>query len=172
MYKQLFAIQALRHLQNGIEQGLRRQVPEDVHQDVMDRIRPWAQDDWDSVVRRFRTMRVRLQSVYIPSNNHPTTPLLALAVEQLDPEEAPIEGKPGSETPLHISIAFFNPERKPHFDRVFKRYQLPRIVTLHGQIQGSIFALRPPDPILGDRDLMALKRSDPWYGHRDLHISL
>ena len=90
MYKQLFAIQALRHRQNGIEQGLRGQVPEDVHHDIMDRIRPWAQEDWDSVVRSFRTMRVRLRSVYLPSNRHPEAPLLALAVEQLDPEEAPV----------------------------------------------------------------------------------
>ena len=172
MYKQLFAIQALRHLQNGMEQGLRGQVPQDVHTDVMDRIRPWAQDDWDSVVRRFRTMRVRLRSVYLPSNNHALQPLLALAVEQLDPEQAPIYGKPGSETPLHISVAFFDAGRKREFREVFERYQKPREVVLHGMIQGSTFELRPPDPILADPQVVALKAGDPYYGHRPLHISL
>ena len=172
MYKQLFAIQALRHRQNGIEQGLRGQVPEDVHHDVMERIRPWAQDDWDSVVRSFRTMRVRLRSIYLPSNRYPMAPLLALAVEQLDPEEAPIYGRPGSETPLHISVAFYNAGRKREFDEVFERYQKPREVVLHGRIQGSTFELRPPDPIAADPEVAALKQGDAYYGHRPLHISL
>ena len=166
MYKQLFAIQALRHRQNGIEQGLRGQVVEDRHIDIMDRIRPWAQEDWDSVVR------VRLRSVYLPSNRHPEAPLLALAVEQLDPEEAPVFGKPQSETPLHISVAFYNAERKREFDEVFERYQKPQEVVLHGRIQGSTFELRPPDPIAADPEVAALKRGDAYYGNRPLHISL
>ena len=145
---------------------------EDEHREVMERLKPWASDDWDAVVQNFRTMRVRLHAEYLPSNRHPTSPLLALVVEQLDEHLAPIWGKPGSVTPLHISIAFYDRRRKREFDRVYKRYARPREVVLHGWIQGSTFALHPPDPIAGDADVQNLARSDPWYGHKGLHISL
>jgi hypothetical protein len=170
MHKRI--LQDLRdsHLTGVIAQGRARAVPRGIFTDVMDRLAP-ASDDWESVRNNFTRLRCRVRARYSGSNESPDTPLLMLEVDPL--QELPTTKPPDSATPWHISVAFYNPQRKQSFKAIERRYTQWREYTLIGWIQGASFYLDPQRcPVGSDPDLQALIRSDPWYGHKPIHISL
>ena len=91
---------------------------------------------------------------------------------EVDPlQELPTTKPPDSATPWHISVAFYNPQRKQSFKAIERRYTQWREYTLIGWIQGASFYLDPQRcPVGSDPDLQALIRSDPWYGHKPIYL--
>ncbi len=154
-----------------MERGRKGLVSKGIDTDIMKRIHRWANADWDSVMYNFDRMRVRIHAEYLGSNAWPTTPLFVISVVPLDPHLMPVWGKPNSETPLHISIGFYDPEQKRRFDAVHRRYLKPREVELLGYIEGSTFRLNG-GPIANDDDIQLLHANDKSYGHKPLHVSM
>ena len=171
MHRQLAPILMQRQRANMMERGRKGLVSEGIDKCIMTRLRPGADADWNSVKRNFTKMRVRMHAEYLGSNEYSTTPLFVIRVVPLDPHLMPVWGKPNSETPLHISIGFYDPEQKRRFDAVHRRYLKPREVELLGYIEGSTFRLNG-GPIANDDDIQLLHANDKWYGHIPLHVSM
>ena len=171
MYRQLAPILMQRHRANMIERGSKGLVPEGINKCIMTRVHPWANADWDNVKQNFVRMRVRMQAEYLPSNRYYATPLFVISIVPLDPHLMPVWGKPNSETPLHVSIAFYDPAQKRTFDAIHNRYLKPREVELLGYIEGSTFRLEG-GPIADDLDIQHLHANDYEYGHKALHVSM
>ena len=156
MHRQLAPILMQRQRANMMERGRKGLVSKGIDKCIMKRIHPWANADWNSVKYNFTRMRVRMHAEYLGSNAWHTTPLFVISVVPLDPHLMPVWGKPNSETPLHISIGFYDPEQKRRFDAVHRRYLKPREVELLGYIEGSTFRLNG-GPIADDNDIQLLQ---------------
>ena len=155
----------------AIRRGQAGAVEAEAYQDVMDRLRPNVNANWDRVVRQFRLLRCQVRARYMASNEYAERPLLVLEIRPL--QQMPTTRPPGNKTPWHVSIAFYDPDRRKAFMTATRAYTDWREVTLVGEIAGSTFQLDPRRcPVATDRRLAALHRADPWYGDRPLHISL
>lgn len=139
--------------------------------DVMERLSPASEADWWGVVGTFHTLRCKVRARYLGNNKWPDTPLLALEVQPQ--QQLPTRFPPESEVPWHITIAYYDPQRSREFRSVVDRYAEFQEYTLVGKIQGAMFELdKNRCPVGSDPELLALKRSDPYYHDRPLHISL
>ena len=154
-----------------IRQAYANAIPRGVDTDIMQRLSVAAEADWDAIRTQFTRLRCRIRARYSGNNAFPDNPLLVLEVVPL--EELPTTKPPNSETPWHISVAFYNPALAREFQVITDRYALPREFTLEGWIQGSTFVLDTREcPVGSDRQLQELVAQDPWYGHKAIHISL
>ncbi len=146
-------------------------IPDVNWTDVMDRLNPRARRHWDIVTQNFRHLRCRLRAEYSGSNAWPNNPLLVLAVYPLG--HLPVTRPGDPDIPWHISISFYDPERKPEFAAMEAKYGQSRIVTLEGWIEGSTFRLDTVNcPIGSDPLVRNVHAADPHYGHTPLHVSL
>ena len=114
-------------------------------------------------------MKAEVQGVYLGSNDYPEPPLFALKVTPLQ-RLATIQ-PPNSETPYHISVAFFDPAERRSFTALEQKYSEPREVTLKGRIRGMAFYLDATDPIASD-PLIQSVHGKGHYAHKPLHVSL
>ena len=168
--KQVFHILMQRQRENVIALGRHGRIPDVNWTDVMDRLTPRARNNWDIVRDNFRQLRCRIRAEYLGSNAHPNNPLLVLAVYPM--QILPVRGQGDPDIPWHISLSFYDPERKPEFTAVEQKYGQSRIVTLEGWIQGSTFQLDPMlCPIASDPVVRNLHAADPYYGDAPLHVS-
>ncbi len=149
----------------------RGMIPDVNWTDVMDRLTPRALNNWDVVSLNFRQIRCRIQAEYHGSNAWPDEPLLVLAVypHQLMPTRT--HGDPN--IPWHISLSFYDPNRRAQFKAIEEQWGKAREVTLRGWIAGSTFQLDPANcPVGSDPIVQAIHVADPHYGHIPLHVSL
>ena len=149
----------------------RGSIPDVNWTDVEDRLNPRAKTRWDTVVANFRQIRCRLRAEYSGSNEWPNNPLLVLAVYPM--QHLPITRPGDPDIPWHISISYYDPNRKPEFAAMEAKYGQSRIVTLEGWIAGSTFQLDTVNcPIGSDPLVRNVHAADPCCGHRPLHVSL
>ena len=136
---------------------------------IFQRLSPAAEADWDAVVRTFTTLHCKLRAFYSGTNNWPE-PLLSLEVKPL--QDMPTLFPDHSETPWHISIAFYEPQKSREFRKIVQKYAEWREFVLVGNIYGGMFELDPERcPVGSDEDILALKRQG-YYGDRPMHISM
>ena len=153
------------------QRGHQNAVAYGVNTDVWQRLSPAAEADWETIRTTFTRLRCRIRGRYLGSNTYPDTPLFVLEVVPLEP--LPTIKPPNSETPWHISVAFYNPQLARDFNVLIDRYAHFREYTLIGWIQGASFYLDTHAcPIGSDVQLQELVRQDPSYGHKPIHISL
>ena len=150
--------------------GRAGRIPSGTNTDVMDRLSPMSVD-WERVKTHFTSLKCKLRARYMGNNRWPDNPLLILEVRPL--QELPTIKPTDSQTPWHISVGFYAPDRAKAFQNIVEKYMDWEEYTLIGWIQGASFYLdKYTCPIGSDQDLQALIRADPDYGHKPIHISL
>ena len=164
MYRQIRLVQTHQALLNAQLAG--KQHEED-WVDVMKRLDPRSVQNWNKVQADFRSFRAEIKAEFLPSKQFPENPLFVLTVKPIGWFPTT---KPGNKS-YHVSICFYNPDRKRQIESVFARYARPRIVTLFGEIAGSTFQLNSMSPIANDQDIRDLHSSGD-YKDRNLHVSL
>lgn len=137
--------------------------------DIMQRLHPRANKQWDAVRNTFRAMTGQIKAQYLGEGPGNEGKLFAIVVRPST--RMPTLMPPSSDTPYHISIAFYDPAQRAIFERVARRYRTWRRVTLRGRIFGSTFQLDANSPVANDADVQLLHRSGR-YGNRELHVSL
>ena len=171
MHRQVIKSLMERQRENVTGLANRGGIPEENWTDVMDRLNPRSRRHWDNVRQNFRYLRCRLRAEYSGSNTRPNHPLLILAVYPMG--HLPTTRPRDPHVPWHISISFYDPERKQDFTAMEAKYGQSRIVTLEGWIEGSTFRLDTVNcPIGSDPLVRNVHAADPIYGHTPLHVSL
>ena len=120
---------------NAIHRG---PIAPGVDTDVMDRLSPASLADWDGVVRRFTRFRAKVRARYMNAA-YGADPLLVLEVQPLG--NFPTTKPPNTETPWHISVAFYDRRQRREFDALVGKYRKFEVKTLDGHIQGASFEL-------------------------------
>ena len=87
-------------------------------------------------------------------------------------QKLPTSTPPNSETPYHISVAFFDPAKRKMFEELERKYSKSKTVTLQGEIQGSSFKLDTTRCPVGSDELVKRLHAAGHYYNRPLHISL
>ena len=155
----------------AIRRGKHGLVKPEQYVRMEDRTKPRIWDNWDRVKRQFKSLRCEIRARYIPSNQYPKEPLLILEVKPLEP--MPTRHPTGNQTPWHISIDFYDSDKRTEFMDATRPYARWREVTLVGQIYGSAFYLdRDKCPVGSDRRLEALHAVGHYGDYAGLHISL
>ena len=164
-----------RKIQNDLHEMQRKNaihkgpVPPGIDTDVMDRLSPASQADWDSVVKRFTRFRAKVRARYMNAA-YDSEPLLVLEIQPLG--DFPTVKPPNSETPWHVSVGFYSRAYAREFNALVDKYREFEVKTLVGHIQGASFELDTLRCDVGsDRLLQRLHRLG-YYGNRPLHISL
>ena len=140
-----------------------------VDTDVMDRLSPASQADWDGVVRRFTRFQAKVRARYMNAA-YGSDPLLVLEVQPLG--NFPTTMPPNSETPWHISVAFYDRGQRRDFEKLVEKYRRSEVKTLVGHIQGASFELDTLRCEVGSDPLLQRLHRSGYYGDRPLHISL
>ena len=161
-----------------ISQGQRGKIPDGVDYDLTQRIRNkklLKDEKWYSYKKGFKTIRCRIRGVYLGSNytdgyQWADQPLYVIEVHPL--QKLPTSKPPNSETPYHISVAFWDPQKRKLFEELERKYSQSRTVTLRGEIEGSSFKLDTKKCPVGSDELVKKLHSTGHYKNRPLHISL
>ena len=152
-----------------ILEGHAGRIPRGTNTDVMDRLSPMSAD-WHGVTHNFTSFRCKIRARYMGSNRWSDNPLLVLEVKPL--EEIPTTKPPNSQTPWHITVGFYDSYKAQEFRNIVEKYLDWTEYTLIGWVQGASFYLDTERcPVGSDQDLLALIRSDPYYGHKPIHMS-
>ena len=97
-----------------ISQGQRGKIPDGVDYDLTQRIRNQKllkDEKWHSYKKGFKTLKCKIRGVYLGSNNtYANDPLYVIEMHPL--QKLPTSKPPNSETPYHISVAFFDPKKR------------------------------------------------------------
>ena len=144
-----------------------RKMEEEEWTDVMDRLDAKSEENWDKVQAYFRSFKAKIKAEFLPSKSYPDNPLLVLTVKPIGWFPTT---KPGGKD-YHVSICFYDPNKKEQIQVVYARYSRPSIVTLTGEIAGSTFQLNSVSPIANDPGIRLL-HSSGHYKDRQLHISM
>ena len=157
-----------------ISQGQRGKIPDGVDYDLTPRIRDrnlLKDEKWHSYKKGFKTIRCRIKGVYLGSNyTYANEPLYVIEVHPL--QKLPTSKPPNSETPYHISVAFWDPQKRKLFEELERKYSQSRTVVLQGEIEGSSFKLDTKKCPVGSDELVKRLHSTGHYHNRSLHISL
>ena len=167
MYRSLRLTLAKAQLQSAQGKGRR---PAETYTDIMDRLRP--KKDWDNIKKGLTSIKAKVRADYLHSPQYPDTPLLVMKVEPL--QKLPTTRPTGSQTPYHISIAFYAKQPadfRRRMDAVQLKYARSRTVMLKGHVQGSTFVLSESSPIANDPEIKYL-HDNSYYASRPLHLSL
>ena len=167
MYKGLLHTLHETQRRNAIHRG---QSPWGVDTEIMDRLSPAAEEDWDRVKQRFTRFRANVRARYMNSD-YGSDPLLVLEVKPLG-NNFPTTKPPNSETPWHISVDFYNRENADELKALVNKYRKFEVKTLVGHIQGSSFELDTLRCDVGTDPLLQHLHQQGYYGDRPLHISL
>ena len=165
MHMQLRQFQAQEALLKAQLEG--REMEEEDWEDVMDRLDPKSEENWEKVQAEFRGFKAEIKAEFLPSKSYPDNPLLVLTVK---PTGWFPTTKPGGKK-YNVSICFYDPDKKQQIQEVYARYSRPRIVTLTGEIAGSTFQLNSVSPIANDPEIRNL-HSTGHYKDRQLHVSM
>ena len=165
MHLQLRQFQAQEALLKAQLEG--RKMEEEDWEDVMDRLDPKSEENWEKVQADFRSFKAEIKAEFLPSKAYPETPLLAMTVKPLGWFPTT---KPGGKD-YHVSVCFYDPDEKRQIQEVYARYSRPKVVTLVGEIAGSTFQLNSVSQIANDPDIRDL-HSSGHYKHRQLHVSM
>ena len=156
-----------------ISQGQRGKIPDGVDYDLTQRIRNkklLKDEKWYSYKKGFKTIRCRIKGVYLGSNyTYANEPLYVIEVRPL--QKLPTSKPPNSETPYHISVAFWDPQKRKLFEELERKYSQSRTVVLQGEIEGSSFKLDTKKCPVGSDELVKRLHSEGYYHNRPLHIS-
>ena len=156
-----------------ISQGQRGKIPDGVDYDLTQRIRNkklLKDEKWYSYKKGFKTIRCRIKGVYLGSNyTYANEPLYVIEVHPL--QKLPTSKPPNSETPYHISVAFWDPKKRKMFEELERKYSQSRTVVLQGEIEGSSFKLDTKKCPVGSDELVKKLHSTGHYHNRPLHIS-
>ena len=156
-----------------ISQGQRGKIPTGVDYDHTQRMRNQnllKDEKWHSYKKGFKTIRCRIKGVYLGSNyTYANEPLYVIEVHPL--QKLPTSKPPNSETPYHISVAFWDPKKRKMFEELERKYSRSETVTLIGEIEGSSFKLDTKKCPVGSDELVKRLHSTGHYHNRPLHIS-
>ena len=163
--RQLRTLQAQEALQKAQRQG--KDMEEEEWVDIFERLDSKSEENWDKVEADFRSFKAEIKAEFLPSKSYPDNPLLVLNVKPIG--WFPTTRPGGKE--YHVSICFYDPDKKEQIQEVYARYSRPRIVTLTGHIAGSTFQLNSVSPIASDPEIRHL-HSTGDYKDRQLHVSM
>ena len=166
MYSRLLINLHEMQRKNAIHKG---SIAPGVDTDVMDRLSPESQADWDRVVRRFTRFRAKVRARYMNAA-YGSDPLLVLEIQPLG--KFPTTKPPNTETPWHISVGFYSDEYAREFKALVNKYRNFEVKTLVGHIQGASFYLDTLRCDIGRDPLLQHLHRLGHYGNRPLHISL
>ena len=157
-----------------ISQGQRGKIPDGVDYDLTQRIRNQKllkDEKWHSYKKGFKTIRCRIKGVYLGSNyTYANEPLYVIEVHPL--QKLPTSKPPNSETPYHISVAFWDPKKRKMFEELERKYSKSRTVSLRCEIHGLSFKLDTTRCPVGSDELVKRVHAAGHYYHKPLHISL
>ena len=157
-----------------ISQGKRGNIPTGVDYDHTQRMRNQnllKDERWESYKKGFKTLQCRIRGVYLGNNsNSANQPLFAIEVQPL--QKLPTSKPPNSATPYHISVAFFDPNKRNMFDELERKYSKNKIVTLRGEISGLTFKLDTTRCPVGSDELIKRVHAEGHYYYSPLHVSL
>ena len=122
----------LQTLAKSAEEDRKRRARERgarIDTEIMQRLHPKANKQWDAVRHTFRAMSGQIKAEYLGEGPGKEGKLFAIVVRTT--ARMPTLYTPSSDTPYHISIAFYDRDQEDIFDRVAQRYRTWR---KHGKI--------------------------------------
>jgi hypothetical protein len=140
--------------------------------DVMDRLRPDLRDDeaWWAFTQSFTQFDAEIRGEFSGNDGQEwaANPLYWIRVRPVNQAALPTTGPVSSE--YHISLLNYSgtPAKRALFRELEKHYGKPRVVTLRGHMQGSMFELDPEaDPVASDPLIQQANETG-----KPLHISM